>query len=102
VLRLQRALPLPAYGVTNVGTDRSHLANMAKQAKSTLEAESLDVVADRGYFNSAEILACAQAGVTVTLRKPMTSGANPKGDMANRTSATTRSRTFIFAPPANA
>jgi len=68
-----------AHEVTNVGSDRSQLANMAKQAKATLETESLDVVADRGYFNSAEILACEQAGVTVTLPKPMTSGAKSEG-----------------------
>jgi transposase len=68
-----------AHEVTNVGTDRSQLANMAKQAKTTLETERLDVVADRGYFNSAEILECAQAGVTVTLPKPMTSGAKSEG-----------------------
>ena len=55
------------HEVTNVGTDRSQLANMAKQAKATLETESLDAVADRGYFNSEEILACEQAGITVTL-----------------------------------
>jgi hypothetical protein len=47
-----------ALEVTNVGTDRSQLANMAKLAQATLETESLDVVADRGHFNSAEILAC--------------------------------------------
>ena len=32
-------------------------------------------VADRGYFNGEEILACEQTGITVTLPKPMTSGA---------------------------
>jgi hypothetical protein len=67
------------HEVTNVGSDRSQLANMATKAKATLGAESLDVVADRGYFNSAEILACEQAGVTVTLPKPMTSGAKSEG-----------------------
>jgi transposase len=46
------------HEVTNVGTDRSQLANMARQAKAVLEVESLDVVADRGYFNSVDILAC--------------------------------------------
>jgi DDE family transposase len=46
------------HEVTNVGSDRSQLAGMAKQTKDALEIESLDVVADRGYFNSAEILAC--------------------------------------------
>jgi hypothetical protein len=35
--------------------------------------------ADRGYFNSEEILACEQAGITVTLPKPMTSGAKAEG-----------------------
>jgi len=40
---------------------------MAKQTKATLEAEKLDAVADRGYFSGAEILACEQAGITVTL-----------------------------------
>ena len=30
-------------------------------------ADTLDVVVDRGYFNSEEILACDEAGITVTL-----------------------------------
>jgi transposase len=38
------------HEVTNVGTDKSHLANIADQAKTALEAESLEAVADRGYF----------------------------------------------------
>jgi transposase len=67
------------HEVTNVGTDRSQLASVAKQTKDALETESLDVVADRGYFNSAEILACEEAGITVTLPKPMTSGAKSEG-----------------------
>jgi hypothetical protein len=61
------------HEVTNVGTDRSQLANVAKETKATLEATSLDVVADRGYFSSEQILACEEAGITVTLPKPMTS-----------------------------
>src|SRR5258708_5923529 len=36
-------------------------------------------VADRGYFNSTEILACEEAGITVTLPKPMTSNAKADG-----------------------
>ena len=43
------------HEVTNVGTDRAHLAHVAKDTKATLQAESLDVVADRGYFNGEEI-----------------------------------------------
>jgi len=67
------------HEVTNVGHDRAQLSPMAKQAKATLEVDELDVVADRGYFSSEEILACDQAGITVTLPKPLTSGNKAKG-----------------------
>jgi Transposase DDE domain len=68
-----------AHEVTNVGSDRSQLAAMAKEAKAVLETERLDAVADRGYFNGEEILACEQAEIAVTLPKPMTSGAKAEG-----------------------
>jgi len=68
-----------AYEVTNRGTDRAQLSNMAKQTKAALEADELDAVADRGYFSSEEILACEEAGITVTLPKPLTSGSRTKG-----------------------
>jgi hypothetical protein len=67
------------HEVTNTGSDRSQLANIATQAKAVLGADHLDAVADRGYFNSPEILACEQANITVTLPKPMTSGAKADG-----------------------
>ena len=67
------------HEVTNTGTDRSQLAKAALRTKDVLSAEHLDVVADRGYFNSPEILACEQANITVTLPKPMTSGAKADG-----------------------
>jgi hypothetical protein len=65
--------------VTNVGTDRSQLAYVAKETKATLDVEKLDVVADRGYFSSEEILACEKASITVTLPKPMTSNSKAEG-----------------------
>src|SRR6476661_4982539 len=67
------------HEVTNVGNDRSQLSPVAKRAKATLEVENLDAVAERGYFDSEEILACEEAGITVTLPKPMTSGINVRG-----------------------
>ncbi len=67
------------HEVTNVGSDRAQLAHMAKQTKTTLEAASLDVVADRGYFSSEEILECGKAGITVTLPKPMASNSKRFG-----------------------
>jgi transposase len=68
-----------AHEVTNSGSDRSQLANMGAQAKAALGVDELEAVADRGYYNSSEILACHEAGVVVTLPKPMTSGAKADG-----------------------
>jgi len=67
------------HEVTNSGSDRAQLANIAKQAKAVLQAETLEAVADRGYFSSPEILGCHEAGITVTLPKPLTSGAKSEG-----------------------
>ena len=68
-----------AHDVTNVGTDVSQLAPMAQLTKAALKTDRLEVVADRGYFSSEQILACEEAGVTVTLPKPQTSGNRVKG-----------------------
>ena len=68
-----------AHEVTNSGSDRSQLSNMAKQTKAVLKVDKLDVVADRGYFKSEEILSCHEAGITVSLPKPQTSSNRAKG-----------------------
>ena len=44
-----------------------------------MKTDKLDVVTDRGYYSSEEILACELSGITVTLPKPMTSTAKGKG-----------------------
>ncbi|MCP4304385.1 MAG: IS1182 family transposase, partial [bacterium] len=68
-----------AHKVTNSGHDRSQLAPMSIGTKAALEVEKLDVVADRGYFDSHQILECDRADITVTLPKPQTSGARARG-----------------------
>src|SRR5450432_635860 len=68
-----------AHEVTNVGTDRRQLSNMAEQARTEMGVETLDAVADRGYYTGEEILACEESGITVTLPKPLTSGSKAKG-----------------------
>jgi hypothetical protein len=49
--------------VTNVGTDRHQLANMAGQARDEMAVETLEVVADRGYYDGEEIRACEEADI---------------------------------------
>ena len=68
-----------AHEVTNSGSDRAQLANMATQAKDVLGVDKLEAVADRGYYSGEEIKACADAGIEVTLPKPVTSGMQAKG-----------------------
>ena len=91
------------HEVTNVGSDRSQLAHMAKETKATLDVENLDVVADRGYFNGEErFWQCEEAGITVTL--PKADDLELKGRRTlwqAGTSATSRKRMFMYVLPAN-
>ena len=73
-----------AHEVTNTGSDRHQLHHMAHQAKEAIGAETLDVVADRGYFTGEELLACEQAKITTYLPKPQTSGSLKKGLFSKR------------------
>jgi Holliday junction resolvasome RuvABC endonuclease subunit len=82
------------HEVTNSGSDRAQLANIAKQAKAVLKAETLEAVADRGYFSSLEILACHEAGIIVTLPKPQTSGAKSDGHFGKQD--------FVYLPEEDA
>lgn len=68
-----------AHEVTNVGSDRRQLAKMAKQAQEIMPDQELQAIADRGYFNGEEVLACDQAGITTYVSKPMTSEAKAEG-----------------------
>jgi hypothetical protein len=67
------------HEVTNDGSDRAQLANIACQAKEVLGVGELEAVADRGYYSGEKILACHEAGITVTLPKPVTSGIEARG-----------------------
>lgn len=68
-----------AHEVTNVGHDLRQLANMGRQAKIATGAETLTVLADRGYYSGEEVLACEVSGITPICPKPLTSGAKAEG-----------------------
>lgn len=68
-----------AHEVTQDGHDRRQLYNLANQAKEAMAVDTLDVVADRGYFRGEEILACDEANIRTYLPKPLTSGNRKKG-----------------------
>jgi hypothetical protein len=68
-----------AHEVTNVGSDRSQLSDMAGQARAAISSEPIEAIADRGYYSGEEIVVCEQVGITVYLPKPMTTGLYAKG-----------------------
>lgn len=83
-----------AHAVTNIGHDRTQLAAMSRQARTAMGRDDLGVLADRGYFSGEEILACEQAGITVTLPRPLTSGAKADGRFGKQD--------FLYEPEADA
>jgi len=69
-----------AHEVTNNGSDRRQLTNMAKQAQSMIGAkETLKVVADRGYYRSHEFLDCDRANIITYVPRPETSNNKARG-----------------------
>ena len=68
-----------AHEVTNNVTDRALLSAMAAKAKAAMGMDKIDVVADRGYFDGEEVLACGAIGVTPYVPKPNTSMAKSAG-----------------------
>jgi transposase len=61
-----------AHEVSNVGIDKGHLSSMAGKARDALEAETIEVLADRGYFKSEELAKCEAAGIETYVPKPLT------------------------------
>jgi len=73
-----------AHDVTNTGHDRAELSAMASKAKDALGAGHMTALADRGYFNAPEILACEQAGIIPLVPKPLTSNSKAEGRFDKR------------------
>ena len=70
---------LVEHEVTNEVIDLGQLSPMAKKAKETLGVETLEVVADGGYYNGEEVKACEQSGITAYVPKPNTSSNLKRG-----------------------
>ena len=67
------------HEVVNEVTDQGQLSTMAKKAKETLGVESLEVVADRGYYNGEEVKTCEESGMTVYVPRPNNSSNLKRG-----------------------
>lgn len=66
-----------AQEVVNEVADYNELAAMARQAKEAIGVEKIEAVADKGYYNQAQVERCLEAGITPFMEKADTS-ANTK------------------------
>ena len=66
------------FAVKNEGNDLNCLAEMAQGAQQQLGAAQLKVCADRGYYNTAQIKTCEEAGIEVHMERPQP---RPKEDI---------------------
>jgi len=63
-----------AHAVTNVGSDRAQLVPMGLLAQGATGCATLTVLADRGYLNGDQVLACEGTGLLPCVPKTLTSG----------------------------
>jgi transposase len=62
------------YEVSNEVSDINQLSNMARKAQDILQTENIEILADKGYYKSAEIKTCIDNGMVPYVSKPTTSG----------------------------
>ena len=67
------------HEVVNEVTDQGQLSTMAGKAKEMLGVETLEVVADRGYYSGEEVKACEQSGITAYVPKSNSSSNLKRG-----------------------
>src|ERR1700712_1523771 len=63
-----------ASEVVNDGNDTGQLYEMARAAKEALEAETLQAVADTGYYNGAALKECEEGGIVAYVPPPKRTG----------------------------
>ena len=70
---------IAADEVTNEVNDYGQLAEVALEAKANLGLLQAEVVADKGYYNAAEVSRCVAAGLTPFIPKADTSANTKQG-----------------------
>jgi hypothetical protein len=76
---------------------RGLLTQTAEPAKEILGVETIDVVADKGYFKIEDIEACEKAGIEPYVPRPQRGPSVKAGLFRKDESNTTKSRTAMFA-----
>lgn len=91
---------IAADEVTNDVTDYRQLADVALQAKENLQFQQAEVVADRGYFSTAEVSRCVEQGITPYVPKTDTS-TNTKQGLFGKSRFVYDAQKDVYRCPAN-
>ena len=73
-----------AHEVVNEGHDRTQLMPMGISAQQATGCKEITVLADRGYFNGDQVLACEDTGVLPSIPKTLTSSSAKRGLFTRR------------------
>ncbi|SFV59269.1 Mobile element protein [hydrothermal vent metagenome] len=68
-----------ATDISSVGQDTNQLYNMASKSKDVLGQEKMNIIADKGYYNTNEIKKCIDNNITPFLSTPKYK--QPKGEL---------------------
>lgn len=88
-----------AHEVTNSMNDMRELSGIALEAKAELKADSLEVVADEGYYDCGQVKKCEEAGIKTYMTKPPLNG---KRDLFNKMDFVYKRKTDVYICPAGA
>jgi transposase len=91
---------IAAEDVTNDVTDYRQLADVALEAKANLQLHNTEVVADKGYYNAAEVSRCVERGITPLIPKADTS-ANSKQGLFGKSRFRYDASKDVYVCPAN-
>jgi transposase len=89
---------IAADDVTSDVTDYRQLANVALEARENLQAQQLEVVADKGYYNAGEVSLCIEKGITPLIPKADTS-ANTQQGLYGKSRFTYDTRKDVYVCP---
>jgi transposase len=91
---------IAAQDVTNDVTDLNQLANLALEAKTNLELQQTEVLADAGYYNASEVSRCVEQGITPFIPKADTSANTARG-LYGKSQFRYDSQQDVYVCPAN-
>jgi transposase len=91
---------IAAEDVTNDVTDYRQLADIALEAKNNLDLKQTEVLADKGYYNAAEVSRCVEQGISPLIAKADTS-ANTKQGLYGKSQFHYDGQKDVYLCPAN-